>query len=75
MIHRQAREKAILRRLAQGQADIPTLVQSMYVGLEPRLVRAAGLSVFAHLEDLVARHKVTTRGQPSFDSIYFLADD
>jgi len=70
--HRRGREQSILNRLAEGQADIPTLVQGIYIGLDPRLTRAAGLSVFAHLEDLVARGLIVTDGSPSLDSIYRL---
>ena len=70
--HRQDREAAILRRLAQGEADIPTLVRGIYVGLDPRLVKAAGLSVLAHLEDLVTRGLVTTEGEPSSEGRYRL---
>jgi glyoxylase-like metal-dependent hydrolase (beta-lactamase superfamily II) len=65
--HRQAREASILERLATGEADIPALVRSIYIGLDPRLVRAAGLSVLAHLEDLNARGLVATEGAPSID--------
>ena len=68
--HRREREQAILRRLAFGAADIPTLVGSIYVGLDPRLTRAAGLSVLAHLEDLVTRGQVATDGPPSLDGVY-----
>ena len=53
--HREGREESILHRLAKGEADIPTLVRAIYIGIDPRLVGAAGLSVLAHLEDLVAR--------------------
>jgi glyoxylase-like metal-dependent hydrolase (beta-lactamase superfamily II) len=70
--HRRGREQAILRRLADGSSDISTLVQGIYVGLDPRLTRAAGLSVFAHLEDLVARGLIVTDGMPSFTGIYRL---
>jgi len=70
--HRRGREQSILSRLAEGKADIPTLVQRIYVGLDPRLTRAAGLSVFAHLEDLVTRGLIVTDGPPSLDSIYRL---
>ena len=35
--------------------------------------RAAGLSVLAHLEDLVARGLVATEGAPSIAGIYRLA--
>lgn len=68
--HRQGREQSILRRLSKGEADIPTLVRAIYIGLDPRLVRAAGLSVLAHLEDLVARGLVATDGAPSVSGTY-----
>ena len=35
--HRQAREASILHRLAKGEADIPTMVRAIYIGLDPRL--------------------------------------
>ncbi|MBX6427004.1 MAG: MBL fold metallo-hydrolase [Variibacter sp.] len=71
--HRKAREAAILRELAQGEADIPALVRAIYVGLDPRLAGAAGLSVLAHLEDLVARGLVTTDGEATIAGRYRLA--
>jgi glyoxylase-like metal-dependent hydrolase (beta-lactamase superfamily II) len=67
---RRGREQSILRELAKGEADIPTLVQAIYVGLDPRLTKAAGLSVLAHLEDLVSRGLVRTEGTPSLDGVY-----
>src|SRR6202140_4024660 len=39
--HRRAREASILKRLAAGEADIPALVGSMYLGLGPRPPQAA----------------------------------
>jgi glyoxylase-like metal-dependent hydrolase (beta-lactamase superfamily II) len=71
--HRQGREAAILRRLGDGEADIPALVGAIYVGLDPRLTRAAGLSVLAHLEDLVTRGRVATDGEPSIEGRFRLA--
>ena len=71
--HRRAREAAILDQLKRGETDIPSMVQDIYVGLDPRLTRAAGLSVLAHLEDLVARGKVATDGAPSVGGRYRLA--
>jgi glyoxylase-like metal-dependent hydrolase (beta-lactamase superfamily II) len=68
--HRRAREAAILQQLAAGEADIPTLVGAIYVGLDPRLTKAAGLSVLAHLEDLTARGLVVTQGAPSIAGRY-----
>jgi glyoxylase-like metal-dependent hydrolase (beta-lactamase superfamily II) len=71
--HRQGREASILHRLGKGAADIPTLVRAIYIGLDPRLARAAGLSVLAHLEDMVARGVVATEGVPSVAGTYRLA--
>ena len=72
--HRQAREAAILRELAKGPMDIPGgLVRAIYVDLDPRLVGSAGLSVLAHLEDLVTRGVVRTDGPPSIAGTYRLA--
>jgi glyoxylase-like metal-dependent hydrolase (beta-lactamase superfamily II) len=68
--HRKGREQSILGRLAEGESDIPALVRAIYVGLDPRLAKAAGMSVLAHLEDLVARGLVATDGPPSIDGIY-----
>ncbi|MGL4262874.1 MAG: MBL fold metallo-hydrolase [Afipia sp.] len=70
--HRKAREESILYRLAKGEADIPTIVRASYIGIDPRLMSAAGYSVLAHLEDLVARNVVVTDGDPTIDSIYRL---
>jgi glyoxylase-like metal-dependent hydrolase (beta-lactamase superfamily II) len=73
ILHRKARESAIVSRLAKGDRDIPSLVRAIYAGLDARLTGAAGLSVLAHLEDLVARGIVATEGEPSVDGIFRLA--
>jgi glyoxylase-like metal-dependent hydrolase (beta-lactamase superfamily II) len=70
--HRKAREASILRRLAKGDADIPSIVRASYIGIDPRLVNAAGYSVLAHLEDMVERGIVTTDGTPTIDKTYRL---
>jgi len=72
--HRKAREASILRRLDKGAADIPTLVRAIYIGIDPRLIGAAALSVLAHLEDLVARGLVATDGAPTIGGIYRLTE-
>jgi glyoxylase-like metal-dependent hydrolase (beta-lactamase superfamily II) len=72
--HRLGREESILHRLGKGAADIPTLVRAIYIGLDPRLIGAAGLSVLAHLEDLVTRGLVATEGLPSIAGTYRLGD-
>lgn len=71
--HRLGREESILHRLGKGATDIPTLVRAIYIGIDPRLIGAAGLSVLAHLEDLVARGVVLTDGVPSIAGVYRLA--
>jgi glyoxylase-like metal-dependent hydrolase (beta-lactamase superfamily II) len=70
--HRLGREASILHRLEKGAADIPTLVRAIYIGLDPRLLGAAGLSVLAHLEDLVARGVVAVEGAPAISATYRL---
>jgi glyoxylase-like metal-dependent hydrolase (beta-lactamase superfamily II) len=71
--HRKAREASILHRLAKGEADIPSMVRAIYIGIDPRLMRAAGYSVLAHLEDLVGRGVVVTDGDPVIEGRYRLA--
>jgi len=73
ILHRKAREASILHRLAKGETDIPSIVRTIYIGIDPRLTGAAGMSVLAHLEDLVARGIVETDGQPAIDGTYRLA--
>lgn len=70
--HRKAREASIVHRLAKGGADIPTIVRASYIGIDSRLIGAAGYSVLAHLEDLVARNVVATDGDPTIDGTYRL---
>ena len=72
-LHRKAREASILHRLGKGASDIATIVRAIYIGLDPRLTNAAGFSVLAHMEDLVARGEVATDGLPSISGVYRLA--
>jgi glyoxylase-like metal-dependent hydrolase (beta-lactamase superfamily II) len=71
--HRRQREASILNRLTAGDRTIPEIVSAIYQGLNPALIGAAGLSVFAHLEDLVAKGRVATDGVPALSSEYRLA--
>jgi glyoxylase-like metal-dependent hydrolase (beta-lactamase superfamily II) len=68
--HRRAREAAIMARLAAGDRTIPPIVDALYRDVDPRLHAAAGLSVLAHLEDLVARGLVATDGVASLSGSY-----
>jgi len=61
--HRKQREGQILRLLGEGDRPIPAMVEKMYVGLDERLVGAAGRSVLAHLIDLRNRGVVAEDGE------------
>lgn len=60
--HRKQREGQILRLLDAGETAIPSMVEKMYVGVDPRLHPAAGRSVLAHLIDLETRGVVIRSG-------------
>ncbi|MEP3264864.1 MAG: MBL fold metallo-hydrolase [Hyphomicrobiales bacterium] len=68
--HRLMREASILDRLQAGDRNIPDMVKVMYATTNPKLHGAAGLSVLAHLEDLVARGLVETQGPPAIDGVF-----
>nr|WP_246429663.1 MBL fold metallo-hydrolase [Prosthecomicrobium pneumaticum] len=53
--HRKIRERAILERIRQGDRTVAAIVAAIYRDTPAALHGAAGLSVFAHLEDLVGR--------------------
>lgn len=69
-VHRKMRERAIVERLRIGDRTIAEMVAAIYRDVDPRLHGAAGLSVLAHLEDLVTRGIVTSNDEPSIDGIY-----
>ena len=62
---------AVTSRLRQK----PDTVRAIYIGIDPRLIHAAGYSVLAHLEDLVARGIVATDGDPVIGGRYRLASE
>jgi glyoxylase-like metal-dependent hydrolase (beta-lactamase superfamily II) len=61
--HRLQREKQILKLVGEQPRDIPDIVANAYPGLDPRLVTAAGGSVYAHLLDLQQRGLVRQEGE------------
>lgn len=69
--HRKMRERAILERVNQGDRTVPAIVAVIYRDVDKRLHGAAGLSVLAHLEDLVARAIVSTNGPVRIDGDYW----
>ena len=68
--HRHARENAIIERLKAGDTKIEAIVANVYKDLDPRLRGAAALSVFAHIEDLIAREAVASDGAVTLTASY-----
>jgi glyoxylase-like metal-dependent hydrolase (beta-lactamase superfamily II) len=68
--HRKMRERAILERIAAGDRSIPAIVRAIYRETDPRLYGAAGLSVLAHMEDLVSRGVVEAETRLTLDGVY-----
>jgi glyoxylase-like metal-dependent hydrolase (beta-lactamase superfamily II) len=68
--HRKMRERAILERIAAGDRSIPVIVRAIYRDTDPRLHGAAGLSVLAHIEDLVSRGIVEAETSMGLDGLY-----
>ncbi len=69
--HRKMRERAVVERLKKGDRTIPQMVKGIYRDTDARLHGAAGLSVFAHLEDLIAQGRASCEGPPSLTADYF----
>ena len=68
--HRKMRERAILERILAGDRTIAAMVRAIYRDTDPRLHGAAGLSVLAHLEDMVAKGLVRAEGAVTIDAVY-----
>lgn len=68
--HRKMRERAVLERIKAGDRTILEIVAAIYRDTDPRLHGAAGLSVLAHLEDLVARGQVQADGEVAIDGVF-----
>lgn len=68
--HRRQREASILARLEAGPMTVREIVARNYVGLDPRLIGAAGLSTRAHLEDLIGRGLVAREAELGSASRY-----
>jgi glyoxylase-like metal-dependent hydrolase (beta-lactamase superfamily II) len=71
--HRRERTAAILKRVSAGEATIPEIVDSVYADLSSGLRGAAGLSVLAHLIELVGEGKVACDGPPGMNQRYRLS--
>jgi len=61
--HRMQRERQILGLVSERPRTVQEVVSSAYPGLDPRLIAAAGGSVYAHLLDLERRGLVVHDGE------------
>lgn len=68
--HRKMRERAILERFSAGDRTIGDVVAAIYRDTDPRLHGAAALSVYAHVEDLVARGQLEAEPSLALDAHY-----
>lgn len=71
--HRLKREAQILELLSRGPARIPALVARLYARVDPRLHRAAGASLLAHLIHLTRQGVVAHDEAEGVERLYRLA--
>lgn len=73
--HRQDREDGVLAQLRAGTTNIPAMVETMYVGLEERLIPAACLSLLGHMIKLIDEGAVSTKDEtPTIRSTFALTE-
>ena len=72
ILHREEREAAILAAIAVGEDTVPAIVAKVYIGLDPRLIPAAGRSVLAHLVEMVEHGAIESDTPPGLKSRYRL---
>jgi glyoxylase-like metal-dependent hydrolase (beta-lactamase superfamily II) len=73
LAHRAEREAQIITCLRDGITTIPEIVARLYVDVDKRLYPAAGLSVLAHLIELVQQNRATADPAPLSSATYRLA--
>lgn len=71
LLHRRMREQAILDCIRGGAGTVTAIVPAIYRDLDPRLGKAASLSVLAHVEHLIARGLVRCDPPLSADRVLF----
>jgi glyoxylase-like metal-dependent hydrolase (beta-lactamase superfamily II) len=70
--HRLEREAQILAALRDRADTIPAMVERIYTGLDPRLVPAAGLTVLAHLIQMVRDGRAVAEGEARLNTRFHL---
>jgi glyoxylase-like metal-dependent hydrolase (beta-lactamase superfamily II) len=71
LLHRRMREQAILDCIRAGTNTVQAIVPTIYRDLDPKLVKAASLSVLAHVEHLISRGLVRSDSPLSADRPLF----
>jgi glyoxylase-like metal-dependent hydrolase (beta-lactamase superfamily II) len=66
LAHRNFRTAQVLEQLKAGQTSVPAIVEQLYIGLDARLIPAAGRSILAHMIDLIERGHVIGKSKPGF---------
>jgi glyoxylase-like metal-dependent hydrolase (beta-lactamase superfamily II) len=61
--HRRVREQQVISALREGHSTVPAIAESIYDGLGPALMTAAGKNVRAHLEKLKTEGLAFDEGQ------------
>lgn len=76
LVHRGWREAAIVDAIKKGDRRIQEIVKTVYRDIDPKMAKAAELSVFAHVVFLLERGQLAHDGAPldapSLLSSYFL---
>jgi glyoxylase-like metal-dependent hydrolase (beta-lactamase superfamily II) len=73
--HRLERERQVLAAVTGGQRTVSDITSALYVGLDPRLRRAAEGTVLAHLEKLTADGRVRRHNDDHFAPIGMRRDE
>jgi glyoxylase-like metal-dependent hydrolase (beta-lactamase superfamily II) len=73
LLHRRMREQSILDCIRSGTNTVAAIVPAIYRDLDPKLTKAASLSVLAHVEHLISRGLVRCDSPLSADRALFAA--
>jgi glyoxylase-like metal-dependent hydrolase (beta-lactamase superfamily II) len=73
LLHRRMREQSILDCIRSGTNTVTAIVPAIYRDLDPKLTKAASLSVLAHVEHLISRGLVRCDSPLSADRALFAA--
>jgi glyoxylase-like metal-dependent hydrolase (beta-lactamase superfamily II) len=71
LLHRRMREQSILDCIRSGTNTVTAIVPAIYRDLDPKLTKAASLSVLAHVEHLISRGLVRCDSPLSADRALF----